>query len=1053
MAYFSIGEVVRNVGTNRKGTIAAVLPARRGLQLYRVFYSESEIQDEDEMDLERIVEVRDMFDVFLSGTFRGYSDFMAFNTTFKIENSSNNTLSSLKASKTLFKTYQYIPLMKFLASDVRRLLIADEVGLGKTIEAGHIMLEMKARGELRNVLVVCPSSLKEKWRGELEERFGLSFIPYENKRAMKDDLRGHAGSSFGIITYESLSDNRLPVIDEKRDSKEVKQTKRKTIKRIEENSVLKYIEDNNINYSLVVCDEAHRVRNMNTTRYNAVDRLLRHADAGVFLTATPIMLGRENLFSLLSLLHRERYEHGSSFEEEMRNVEPIVMATNALAANKPLDEIRDAIEQQVSEDSYMRSLGMFGQLIQHLREEDSAKTRTSIQSDLYDLNPLSSIMTRTRKVDVTEDYSQAVRETIPLPVKLYNAEQTLFDSYRAEWDALEEAGEMEPLARSTRERQIASSVYAYERAHDAPACTLPDAKCDKLMHIIKECRGKAIVFVGFKATLYYLSHRLTSQGIAHRFISGDDRSQEDRIKAVEEFRNDPNIRVLISTQVGGEGLDMQFCDTLINYDLPWNPMEVEQRIGRIDRIGQKSPIVHIYTLLVDGSVQAKIHARLLERIEPFRRTIGDLEPILSGKYQNGTVEEAIEELYRTKLTESELNEKMRQIERAIERNLADAKQLERELSNSFTSDSYLRERLNTIIRKRSYVTEREVESYVRTLFRKHLPTCTLSQSSNGVCTIGIPLSDPKVLLNFLMRYSLMGGDKTAMMNDFINTVRGRSEIRVTFIQQVAEENRSVAYLNIYHPLVLIAKEVYEKEMGVQEDHIFRYCVEQDKLDGSPFGKGYYVLANYSVNTEYNRYGRKRNVQEIFSVVYDLQKHDVSTDERCTDALCCAIQSDGMAWQGGDAYRVERDDVEDIRVCMNRSVHNYCDMHRRKVQMQQSDDIAQQRHGVQYRYQTQINEQKNNIEHTEYRIGECNRKLFEGHGDEICWWDYLDDNRPSDKRRTYAKAKEELLQVLPAMRGRLQSIEAELNASLQRFEAIPEPLVSSKLMSINLIHII
>ena len=95
-----------------------------------------------------------------------------------------------------------------------------------------------------------------------------------------------------------------------------------------------------------------------------------------------------------------------------------------------------------------------------------------------------------------------------------------------------------------------------------------------------------------------------------------------------------------------------------------------------------------------------------------------------------------------------------------------------------------------------------------------------------------------------MRYSLMGGDKTAMMNDFINTVRGRSEIRVTFIQQVAEENRSVAYLNIYHPLVLIAKEVYEKEMGVQEDHIFRYCVEQDKLDGSPFGKGYYVLANY-----------------------------------------------------------------------------------------------------------------------------------------------------------------------------------------------------------------
>ena len=1053
MAYFNIGEMVQNVNTNRKGTISDVLPARRGLQLYRVFYSENAIEDEDEMDLERVVNVRDMFDLFLSGAYRGYYDFVAFNTTFKIENSSNNTLSSLKASRTDFKTYQYIPLMKFLASDVRRLLIADEVGLGKTIEAGHIMLEMKARGELRNVLVVCPSSLKEKWRGELDERFGLAFTPYENKRAMRDDLRSHAGISRGIITYESLSDNRFPII-QKDDSKEVLQEKRKKIKKIEENSVLKYIEDNNIKYSLVVCDEAHRVRNMSTTRYDAVDRLLKHTDAGIFLSATPIMLGRENLFSLLTLLHRERYEHGSSFEEEMRNVEPIVMAANALAANKPLSEIKESIEQKVSQDNYMRTLGMFGQLMQHLGEEDNAKTRTLIQSDLYGINPLSSIMSRTRKVEVTEDYSQAIRDTKPMPVKLYSAEQTLFDSYRAEWDVLENNGEMEPLARSTRERQIASSVYAYDRGRDAPVCTLPDAKYDELIHILQACKGKAIIFVGFKDTLYYLSKRFVAQGVAHRFISGDDRGHEERIRAVEEFKNGPSVRVLISTQVGGEGLDMQFCDTLINYDLPWNPMEVEQRIGRIDRIGQKSPIVHIYTLLVNGSVQAKIHARLLERIETFRRTIGDLEPILSGRYQNGTVEEAIEELYRTKLTDAELEDKIRQIERAIERNLADAKQLESELSNSFTSDSYLREWLNTIIRKRAYVTEREIESYIRNLFRKHLPTCTLGPSDNGVCTISIPQGDPKVLLNFLViNSSMFSGDNLAVVNDFINIVRGKSELHVTFIQQVAEEKRSVIYLNLYHPLVLIAKEVYEKEMDNYKDNVFRYCVEQNKLGDSPLDKGYYVLANYSISTMYNRYGRKREVQEMFSVVYDLQTHDLSNKERSIDSLCCAVQSDGTAWLGGDDYRVEKDDVDDIRVCMNKAVRIYCDQHRQKVKMQQSDDIAQQRHGVQYRYETQIQEQQENIEKTESRIEECNQQIFNGNGKELCWWDYLDNNRLPEKRRTYAKAKEELQQVLPAMRGRLQVLEAEYRESMRRFEAIPVPMVENKLMSINLVHII
>lgn len=201
MAEFKIGDTVRNIMTNKTGKVDYVHPAKRGLQTYRIWYSMDEVADENEEDLELAIEIRDIFDLCLAGTYRGYNDFQQYNTTYKINNSSNNTLSSIKASRTMFKPYQYIPLMKFLNGGLQRLLIADEVGLGKTIEAGHIMLELKARGELRNVLVVCPKALQEKWQEEMYNRFGLHFAIYDNKKAMIESIKAHNGEARGIITY------------------------------------------------------------------------------------------------------------------------------------------------------------------------------------------------------------------------------------------------------------------------------------------------------------------------------------------------------------------------------------------------------------------------------------------------------------------------------------------------------------------------------------------------------------------------------------------------------------------------------------------------------------------------------------------------------------------------------------------------------------------------------------------------------------------------------------------------------------------------------------
>ncbi len=1038
MAEFNIGDTVRNIFTNQKGKVEYVYPARMGLQLYKVFYSADIIKDENEDDLENAVEIRDLFDRLLVGAYGSYSDFQLYNTTFKIDNSSNNMLSSIKASKTLFKTYQYIPLMKFLSSDMRRLLIADEVGLGKTIEAGHIMLEMKARGELKNVLIVCPKALVNKWQDELCERFGLNFEIYDKKEAMMQNLKGHNGQARGIITYESLSDRKgRKYAKDKKEEERLEKIAR-------ERSVLHFIEQQNIRYSLVVCDEAHHVRNMETARRESVRRLLQCTEAALFLTATPIMLGRKNLFSLLNLLNNQRYAFEGSFEEEMKHVEPIVWALRALNANVPFAEIRQGLEGMIPKDDYLRSLARFGQLIQRLEGEDNAKQRTMVQSDLYDINPLSSIMSRTRKVDVTTDLSQAILDTINIKIRLHKREQEMFDQYNLEFE------KQDPLAVTTRRRQVASSVYGfeYDKHH---LDTLPDAKLEKLLEILRENRekgnSKAIVFVSFKNTIRYLAKRLSDFGIGYRAISGDDKTREERIQAVDEFRTLSQIQVLLSTEVGGEGLDLQFCNTLVNYDLPWNPMVVEQRIGRIDRIGQEAKVIHIYTMIVQGSIQEEIHDRLLQRIEVFRQTIGDLEPILSSPCDGATVEEAIESLYRTELSAVEREKKMQSIERAIERNMDDARNLEKELANSFTSDAYLRNHLNKVIRNNAYVTEQELENYVRCLFREVLSTCTISPEKNGIVTINIPRNDAKSIVNFLYKYATLSGERGQTIINYINTIRDRDRLSVTFNQETAEQHRNVTFLNIYHPFVIAAKEYFYQV----SDHLggsFRYVIPHTEL--GLLRKGYYVLGIYDVKTTYQRYGIAREVDEIHSILYDLNIHDLVKDEELNNLIYSKIQCNGLSWDSVDKYQIIADDVADIRVCMNQAISDYCNLHRDDVHMKQKDDIIQQVKGEYVRFSYLIQQQKEIIEETVSRIEECNRQIIDGNGNETCVWDYVD--REPDKQRSYKKAKEEFQRVLPAMRGRLKSIEDEYESRLASFKSIPDPIVNNKIMMLNLIHV-
>lgn len=1023
MAEFNVGDLVVDINNNQRGSISKVLPFTRGDQKYSVFFSQDDIRDVTERDLEKFIEVKDLFDRCVLGDFMGYNEFQVFNTTYKIENSSNNTLSSIKASRTMFKTYQYIPLMKFLNSDLQRLLVADEVGLGKTIEAGHIMLELKARQELKNVLVVCPSGLRNKWQSELEERFGLKFRIYDKKDELRDELKNHNGRARGIISYDSLKDTR-------------------------NKSVIKVIEDNSYQFSLVICDEAHRVRNASTKQHDAIERLLKHAQSAVFLTATPIMLGRENLFYLLNLLNSQRYDSLSSFEDESKHNEPFVWALNSLNGNVSFAEIRKGLDERISKDDYVRSLPLFEPLMEKLKMEDSAKQRTLIQSDLYDINPLSSILSRTRKVDVTTDLSQAKRDTRTINIELNEDEQELFNRFMDELEI------KEPIARSTPQQRIASCIYAYEK-YARYDDTKVDSKFEKLMGIIRENQdkgnGKVIVFAHFHDTISYLANRFERMGIGFRVISGRMNDRESRISAVEEFKSNKNVTVLLSTEVGGEGLDMQFCNTIVNYDLPWNPMVVEQRIGRIDRIGQQSEVIHIYNMLVKGTVQQKIYERLQNRIDEFRNTIGDLEPILSQKLDGDTTigKEIESNLYRTDLTEKEREEKLKRIERAIQRNLEDSKKVERELSSSFTSDSYLRNHLNSIIYNKAYVTEQELENYVRMLFKKDLPTCTISEiDDEGCAMISVPQSQPKAIVNLLNSYTSNRGENGEMVKNFVNAIRDKNSFKVTFQQEVAETHRSVHYLSLYHPLVFVAKERI-KEVADKESGVFRYQVKEADVmteSGVKLNKGYYVLAIYNVTTESFRYSQSRKIQEVRPVLYDVQNMDIENNQEFVDAIYRAVQTAGERWDSKDFYRLDEETIGDMRSCFADSIRDYRNEYKEIVSRKQRNDIEQQRNGIRLRLDKQIAEEKQTIERFERIIAFCEECIAEGMSDEF--YDMRDGSG-----ETFKEKKENLEGVIPARKGLLNKLEEERKMRIDELDMVKEPVVTDKLMMLNLIKLI
>lgn len=694
--------------------------------MIEVEFGPNDRQFKDRDVLEPVCAGQDFNDLIHDGRFGTPSDLRRVLIYEKIKGDLTNIFYSMESSNTDFYPHQFKPVLNFVESTIGRLLIADEVGLGKTIEATYIWKELQARENARRLLIVCPAMLREKWRRDLRKRFNIPAEIVDASALLRrlSDL-AHSRIEDAFVYIVGLEGARIPrdYDDASNDSVRAQ--------------LGRLLDDNPATpefglLDLVIIDEAHYLRNPETSN-NRLGRLLRDAAQHlVLLTATPIQLGNENLYQLLRLLDPDEFSSAYVFDSLTAANGHIVRSQRALWQQPPnidaaIKGIRAAQQTEYFSDD--KTLGRIEQLL--LSASLDNQTRIEALRLLESRSLLSHYMTRSRKREVMKD--RVERSAQVLSLEFAPVEKTLYDHVsqnireRAEGQS---TFALFPLF--TRQRQMASSIVGAleswketgvvqelleedlgilldplesgpQGVADAAADIGPgnfdlqtleqiDSKYERFRtflarQISLNPREKFVVFAFFKGTLRYLHKRLGQDGIRSLLLHGS--TNDDKDSVVDSFATETGPNVLLSSEVGSEGIDLQFCRFVVNYDLPWNPMRVEQRIGRLDRLGQRAERISVVNLKIENTIEDRIIMRLYDRIQVFRESIGDLEDILGD-----ITPRLISDFFNPRLTDAEREQKADENALAVAHTHEQQKNLEAEAVNLVGFTDYILENIN-----------------------------------------------------------------------------------------------------------------------------------------------------------------------------------------------------------------------------------------------------------------------------------------------------------------------------------------------------------------------
>ena len=710
----------------------------------------------------------------------------------KIRGQLTDVFYSMESSRTDFFPHQFKPVMKFVESPTGRILIADEVGLGKTIEAVYLWREVEARERAKRLLIVCPSMLREKWRADMDRLFALEAEIVDARALLERLQKARAAPDRTRFALIASFDAARPPRDFLEDH--VMGPRADIARLLHEVSV----DGVDPLLDLVVVDEAHYMRNANTQLYR-LGLLLGDASRHLaLLTATPIQIGSENLYNLMRLLDQDVFEDIYQFDAMLQANAPIVEAQRAVWTLPPDPKraaaalTRAATYDFFAEDPVLRSLAAELNTANDL----TPIRRVEIGRKLEARSLIAPYMTRSRKREVIE---KRVERTPQVLTVEFNEEesatyQRITENLRYQSQGLRGVSVFALIA---RQRQMASSLPAALQAwHEKGvledlawedvgrdleglsdvAVELPpvdlqlarrleeaDSKYRKLREflkslIISDRNEKVIVFAFFRGTLKYLERRLQADGFATALImGGGTRSKSERSETLAKFADPKGPSILLSSEVGSEGIDLQFCRIVVNYDLPWNPMRVEQRIGRIDRLGQKAERISIISFAVTNTVEDRILMRLYERIALFQQTIGDLEGIL------GEMSDALlETIFDPKLTDEERERIADTSIMAIENSRLEQENLEAQAVNLIGFSDYLMDTIKEARNMGRWLSPKETMSFVDDFFKRYYPGTSLETKSDAPNALKVGLSSDARLALAAYVERTRGGRRSAL---------------------------------------------------------------------------------------------------------------------------------------------------------------------------------------------------------------------------------------------------------------------------------------------------
>ena len=533
----------------------------------------------------------------------------------KIKNETAGGFLSSLASGIIPLPHQLHVLNRAMETNNIRYILADEVGLGKTIEAGMIIRELKSRGLVSRILVVCPTGLVTQWASEMQEKFHEKFqviLPsdYDTIRRLtdNDDVYGQFDQVISPMDSIKPIEKHAGWSEEK-------------VEKYNEERIYSII---NSGWDLIIIDEAHRVAGSSgeVARYKLGNLLAQASPYLLLLSATPHNGKTEPFLRLIRLLDADAFPNAKSIVREQ--VAPFLIRT----------EKREAIDNNGNL--------LFKNRITHL-VTISWDERNNLQRELYEM--VSSYVAKTynkalrnRKKNMcliflliimqrmVTSSTAAIRQSLERRLNVLLEQRTCVGNLREEdldelniEDGVEDAIEAISLDMELEIEELKQIISLAKQAQFQNQ----DAKVEPLLNeidaILSEDRTqKVIIFTEFVATQTYLQELLVNRGYTVTILNGC-MSIDERNAAMQEFKASTSI--FISTDAGGEGLNLQFANIIINYDLPWNPMKIEQRCGRVDRIGQQRD-VHIYNFIVGETVENRVREVLEEKLSVILKEMG-----------------------------------------------------------------------------------------------------------------------------------------------------------------------------------------------------------------------------------------------------------------------------------------------------------------------------------------------------------------------------------------------------------------------------------------------